>query len=170
MLFALFPHLFAMKGWDWMPWAGFSGCWILSQLFHSPFFTFIKSLFSSSSLSAIRVVSSAYLKLLIFPLAILIPACASSSLAFCIIDISPYFSAYKVNKQGDNIQPWYTLFLIWNQSVVPCLVLTVASWPAYWCCFYSCIQKAGKVVWYSHLFKSFPVCCDPHSHRLWRSQ
>ena len=33
-------------------------------------------------LSAIRVVSSAYLRLLIFLLAILIPACASSSLAF----------------------------------------------------------------------------------------
>ena len=40
-------------------------------------FTFIKRFFSSSSLSALRVVSSAYLKLLIFLLAILIPACAS---------------------------------------------------------------------------------------------
>ena len=42
-------------------------------------FTFIKRLFSSSSLSAMRVVSSAYLRWLIFLLAILIPACASSS-------------------------------------------------------------------------------------------
>ena len=42
-------------------------------------FTFIKRLFSSFSPSAIRVVSSAYLRLLIFFLAILIPACASSS-------------------------------------------------------------------------------------------
>ena len=42
-------------------------------------FTFIKRLFSSSSLSAIRVVSFAYLRLLIFLLAIWIPACASSS-------------------------------------------------------------------------------------------
>ena len=41
------------------------------------------------------------------------------------------YSAYKLNKQGDNIQPWRTPFPIWNQSVVPCLVLTVASWPAY---------------------------------------
>ena len=55
---------------------------------------------SSSSLSAIRVVSSAYLRLLIFLLAILIPACPSSSLAFCLM-----FSAYKLNKQGDNIHP-----------------------------------------------------------------
>ena len=41
------------------------------------------------------------------------------------------YSAYKLNKQGDNVQPWCTPFLIWNQSVVPCLLLTVASWPAY---------------------------------------
>src|SRR5574341_1241183 len=45
-------------------------------------FTSIKRLFCSSLLSAIRVVSSAYLKLLIFHPAILIPACASSSPVF----------------------------------------------------------------------------------------
>ena len=42
----------------------------------------MKRLFSSSSLSAIRVVSPAYLKLLIFLPVILIPACDSSSQAF----------------------------------------------------------------------------------------
>ena len=41
------------------------------------------------------------------------------------------YSAYKLNKQGDNIHPWRTPFPIWNQSVVPSPVLTVASWPAY---------------------------------------
>ena len=41
------------------------------------------------------------------------------------------YSAYKLNKQGDNIQPWLTPSPIWNQSVVPCPVLTVASWPEY---------------------------------------
>ena len=41
------------------------------------------------------------------------------------------YTAYKLNKQGNNIQPWRTPFPIWNQSVVPCPVLTVASWPAY---------------------------------------
>ena len=30
-----------------------------------------------------------------------------------------------------NIQPWCTPFPIWNQSVVPCRVLAIASWPAY---------------------------------------
>ena len=99
--------------------------WTLSfkPAFSLSSFTFIKRLFSSSSLSA---VSSAYLRLLVFLLTVLIPACASSCLAFCMM----YF-AYKLNKPGDNIQPSHTPFQIWNQSVVPCPVLTVASWPAY---------------------------------------
>ena len=62
-------------------------------------FTFIKRLFSSSLLFAIRVVSSAYLRLLMFLLAILIPGHASSSPAFLML-----YCAYKLNKQGDNIQ------------------------------------------------------------------
>ena len=101
--------------------------WMLSfkQTFPLSSFTFIKRRYSSSSLSAIRVVSSAYLRLLIFLLAILIPACVLSSLAFSMM-----YSAYKLNKQGDNIQPWRTPFPILNQSVVQCPVLTVASWPA----------------------------------------
>ena len=75
--------------WNRMPWSSFSECWVLSQRFHSPF-TFIKKLFSSSSLSAIRVVPSAYLRLLRFLPAILIPACASSSQRFswCTLHIS----------------------------------------------------------------------------------
>ena len=60
----------------------------------------LKRLFSSSSLSSIKVVSSAYVRLLVFPPAILIPACTSFSLAFYIM-----YSAYKLNKQGDNMQP-----------------------------------------------------------------
>ena len=63
-------------------------------------FTFIKKLFISSLLSAIRVVSSAYLKLLIFFPAILIPVSASSSLAFHMV-----YSACKLNNQGENTQP-----------------------------------------------------------------
>ena len=120
--------------------------WMLSfkATFSLSSFAFIKRLFSSSSLSAIKVVSSAYLRSLIFLLAILIPACVSSSRAFLMM-----YSAYKLNKQEDNIQPWRASFPIWNQSVVPCPVLTVASWPAV-------SEKAGKVVWYSHLFQNFP--------------
>ena len=114
--------------------------WMLSFMptFSLSSFTFIKRLFSSPLLSAIRVVSSAYLRLSIFLPTILIPACASSSPAFCMM-----YSTYKlnklgdkkinkyINKLGDSIQPWRTPFPIWHQSVVPDLVLTVASWPAY---------------------------------------
>ena len=54
-----------------------------------------------TSISALRVVSSAYLRLLIFLPAILITVrCASSSLAFHMMN-----SAYKLNKQSDNICP-----------------------------------------------------------------
>ena len=48
-------------------------------------------------------------------------------------------------------------FPIWNQFIVPFLVLTVASIPAY---------RFLKRLWYSSLFKNFPVCCDPHSQRF----
>ena len=125
-MFPLFPHQFTMKWWHWI--AMILVFWMLSFKPTSSLssFTFIKRLFSSSSHFAIRVLSSAYLRLLILLPAILIPACASSSPAFLMM-----CSAYKVNKHGDNIQPWCTPFPIWNQSVVPCPVLTVASWPAY---------------------------------------
>ena len=88
---------------------------------------------------------SAYLMLLLLLPGILIPVCALSSLAFHMI-----YSAYRLNKQSDNIQSWCTPYSIFNQSIVPCLVLT---------CFLICIQafwKTSKVVWYSHLFKKFP--------------
>ena len=50
----------------------------------------------------------------------------SSSLAFHTMHY-----AYTLNKQGDSTQPWRAPFPIWDQSIVPCLVLAVASWPAY---------------------------------------
>ena len=67
--------------------------WMLSfkPTFSLSSFTFIKRLLSSL-LSAISVVSSAYLRLLIFLPAILIPSCASSSPAFLMM-----YSTYKLN-------------------------------------------------------------------------
>ena len=118
-------------------------------------FTFIKRLFSSSSLSAVRVVSYAYLRLLIFLPAILIPSCASFSPAFSLM-----YSVEKLNKQGDRIQPWRSPFPIWNQSVFPWLVLT---------CFLTYLrvsQETGKVVWYSHPLKNFPQFVVIHTKTL----
>ena len=99
--------------------------WMLSfkPTFSLSPFTFIKR---RSSLSAISVVSFAYLKLLIFLPTVLIAACASSSPAFHMM-----YSAYKLNKQGDSVQPCRAPLPVWNQSVAPCPVSTVASWPVY---------------------------------------
>ena len=203
--------------------------WILSfkPTFSLSSFTFIKRLFRSSLLSAIRVVSSAYLRLLIFLLAILIPACATSSLAFCImyssigkecvcsagdqglipgsrrspgeengnplqysclenpIDRGAWQttvhgvarvehdlvtkerekdSARKFNKQGDNIRLWCTPFPIWNQSVVPWLVLLLPDLQTD----FSGGRSGGLV--FPSLEEFSTVCFDPHSQRLWHSQ
>ena len=53
------------------------GFWMFSfkPVYSLSCFTLVKMLFSSSSLSAVRVVSSEYLRLLIFHPAILIPGC-----------------------------------------------------------------------------------------------
>ena len=56
----------------------------------------------------------------------LIPACDSSSLAFCMM-----YHACKLNQQDDNIQPCCTPFPILNYSLVPCPVLAVGFWLAY---------------------------------------
>ena len=90
-------------------------------------FTLIKRLFNSSSLSAIRVVSFTYLRVLMFHLPILIPASnlfSPECLRMC--------SAHRLNKQGDSRWPYHTPFSILNQSIVPYQVLSVASWPTYW--------------------------------------
>ena len=31
-------------------------------------------------------------------------------------------------------------------------------------------QEIDKVVLYTHLFKNFPVCCNPHSQRLYEAE
>ena len=108
-------------------------------------FILIKRLFSSSLLSALRVVISACLRLLIFLQEMLIPGCYSSSLAFCMM-----CSACKLNKRGGQYSLDVLLWNpIWNQSI-----MSGSN-----CCFLTCIQisqEAGKVIWYSHLLKNFP--------------
>ena len=85
-------------------------------------FILIKSFFSSSLLSAIRVVSSAYLRLAMFCPLILIIVCNSSSPAFLMM-----CSIYSLNKQGDDRQPCCTPFSILNQLVVPYRIQIAAS-------------------------------------------
>ena len=64
-------------------------------------------LFKTLKDDAITVVSSVYLRLSKFLPAMLIPACTSSSLAFCMM-----YSAYKLNNQGDNL---YSLDILLSQ-------------------------------------------------------
>ena len=138
-----------MKWWDQMPWSSFFECWVLNQLF-SPS--------SRGSLvplwfSAVRVVSSAYLMLLIFLLAVLIPACASSNPAFFMM-----YSAYKWNIHGDSIQPLSYSF--------PGLEPDHCSMSSFNGCFLTCMQvsqEAGKVAWQSHLLKNFPQFAVIHT-------
>ena len=78
--------------------------WTLSfkPTFSLSFFTFIKRLFSSSSLSAIRVVSSAYLRLLVFLLAILIPAWFQSWFQWMgILKIKVIFCGFILQLSGE---------------------------------------------------------------------
>ena len=88
----------------------------------------------------------------LFP-AVLFPAWASSNLAVCMM-----YSAYKLNKQDDKIQSWCTPFPIWNQSVVPCLFLIVASWPTY-----RFLRK--QVRW-----SGVPICLRTLYSWLWSTQ
>ena len=108
--------------------------WMLNfkPTFSHSSFTFIKRLFSSSSLSAIRVVSSAYLRLLTFLLAILIPACASSSSAFSqrvLHNPNPgeFAKIIKCQFWKTNLKIWDTLeekispqwYQCWGKSLFP---------------------------------------------------
>ena len=87
-------------------------------------FTFIGRLFSFS-LSAIRVVSLAYLRLLIYLPEILISACDSSSLAFLML-----YSACQLNKQVTIYSLDVLSSQFWTSSLLHVQFLTVASWPA----------------------------------------
>ena len=131
-----------------MPWLLF---WVLNfkPAFSLSCFTLIKRLLNSSSLDAFRVVSSAYLRLLTFLPAILVPA-----------RHFPLYCACKFKKHCDGVLSWCPPFPILNLSTGPCPVLTF---------FLSCMQvsqEAGQVVWDSHFFKNSPQCVVITHERL----
>ena len=92
------------------------------------------------------MVSSAYLRLLIFLLATLIPA------------FHMMYSTYKLNKQG-----WQDTALIYSFPNLESAYCSMSS--SNWC-FLTCkqvSQETGMVGWYSHLFKNFPQLAVIHT-------
>ena len=101
--------------------------WMLSfkPTFSLSSFTFIKRLFSSS-LSAIKVVLSVYLRLLIFLQAILILACASSSLAFHMHWLTQWWRIPLPMKEMQEMQVWYMGWEdLWRRK---CQTIPVFAW------------------------------------------
>ena len=118
-------------------------CWVLSQLFYS----------TLSSSSRDSIIPLHFLPLEWYHLHIWGCWYFSQQSWFQLWFIQPAFhmmySAYKLNKQGDNIQPCHNSF--------PDFELFSCSMSVSNCCFLTYIQvsqETGKVVWYSHLFKS----------------
>ena len=121
--------------------------WMLSfkPTFSLSSFTFIKGLFSFSLLSAIMVVSSAYLRLLLFLPTILIPACASSAqhlqwpplfhqnvltcLFFFFFFLPHTWGLVGIPHPGIKPKPllWEHGFLILDHQGIPCSY-------QFWCC------------------------------------
>ena len=149
-----------------LPWSDGSRCHNLSFLmlsfkpaFSLSSFTLIKRFFSSSLLSSIGVVSSSYLRPLIFLMAILIPACDSSSLAFHVM-----YSAYKLNnKQGDNIQPWWSPFPVLNQSIVPVHLLSGHMYVDH--LYAALCLKTVRLYEAETIFQSNHYLCNPCKHK-----
>ena len=127
----------------YLPWSDGTRCHDLSFLnvklksvFHSPLSLSSRERLFSSSLSAIRVVPSAYLRLLISLPAILIPACASSSPEFLM-----FYSAYKLNTGWQ-----YTALMYSVPDLEPVCFYMYSSNSSFLICI-QISQEAGQVVW-----------------------
>ena len=135
-LLPLFPLLFAMHE-VMEPDAMILVFWVLSfkPAFSLSFFTLIKRLFSSSSLSAIRVVSSACLRLFIFLLSL------DSSLCFIHPGISCDVLCIEVKWGG-----WRYRALSYS---FPNFEPVHRSMSSFNCCFLTCIHVSQKMMRWS---------------------
>ena len=154
----------------YLPWGDGTGClilvfWMLSfkPTFSLSHFPFIKRPFSISSLSAIRVVSSAYLRWMIFFSTILIPAVLhpAQHFSWCTLHIS------KISRVA-----MYSFDVLFSYLEPVCFSVLSSN-----CCFLTCIPfciglsrgRSGGLVFPS-LEEFSTVYCDPHSQRLWHNQ
>ena len=131
----------------------FFECWSLNQLFHFPL-----SLSSRGSLVLHFCQKGGIISMSevidISP-SILIPVCASSSPAFRMM-----YSAYKLNKQSDYIQPWRTPSPLWNQSIVSFeLALGIPICPTSWASLLppSSLGCYRALVWVSWATQQIPI-------------
>ena len=134
----------------------------LKPAFSLSSFTCIKRLFSYSLLDAISVVSSAYLKLLIFLFFLLISACVSSSPAF-----SKMCSAQKLNQQGDKCSSFF-FFFSFPQFQTTCSSLSGSHW--LFLDLDTGLSGGMQVVWYFHVFKNFLHFVVIHTVDFYHSQ
>ena len=77
-----------------------------------------------------------------------------------------YLSTMSYSGQFSSVAQWCPTLCDPMNCSTPGLLSITSSMSSSNCCFLTCIQisqEAGQVVWYSHLFKNFPVYCDPHS-------
>ena len=124
--------------------------WRFKPAFSLFSFIFIQRFFYSSSLSALKVVSSAYLRLLIFLLKILILAC-------------PAFHITCIEVKKARWQYTALLYSFPNFEPVCCFM------SSFNCCFLThrqVSQETGKVVWYPHFFKNVPQFVVIHTVKV----
>ena len=108
----------------YLPWSDGTRCHDLTFLnadFQARFFTLIKRLFSSSLVSPIKVVSSAYLRLLMFLLVIFSPPMSCENMTY---------SAYKLNRQA-TINSLLVLLPQVGNSQFFHVQFCFISWPTY---------------------------------------
>ena len=118
----------------YLPWSDGTGCHdpLVSHLFHSPLSHSSRHFllpfhFLPLEWYHLHIWDCCYFsQQSLFQLYLFIYSSELSSQAFCMM-----CSAYKLNNQGDNIQPCHTVFPILKQSFVPCKILTVVSWHVY---------------------------------------
>ena len=136
--------------------------WMLSfkPTFSLSSFTFIKNLSSSSS-STIRVVSSAYLRLLMFlPTISIVLVWDSSSPGFLMM-----YSACKLNKHSDKYSLDVLLFLFGTSLLfhVQFELLLPHRRTDFSRDRSDILTCQASVLWYSHLFKNFPQFAVIHA-------
>ena len=132
-------------------------CWVLSQLLYSLPFPSPKSYLLLLHFTLLEWYHLLIWRYWYFSQKSWFQLESNSSMAFCMM-----YSPCKLNKQGDNKEPCCTPFPILNYSIVPCPVLTFASWPTYR--FFGRDRQSGLIILSLEEFST--VCYYPHGQNI----